>query len=54
MARADVVVIWGTNAASTQVNVMTHALRAPGSRGGDCPPRSASVDCPLGRHGGMR
>lgn len=28
MARADVVTIWGTNAASTQVNVMTHALRA--------------------------
>ncbi len=27
MADADVVVIWGTNAASTQVNVMTHALR---------------------------
>ncbi|MGR8946996.1 MAG: molybdopterin oxidoreductase family protein [Gammaproteobacteria bacterium] len=28
MAKADAVVIWGTNAASTQVNVMTHALRA--------------------------
>jgi anaerobic selenocysteine-containing dehydrogenase len=28
MARADVVVIWGTNAASTQVNVMVHALQA--------------------------
>lgn len=28
MSKADVVVIWGTNAASTQVNVMTHALRA--------------------------
>ncbi len=33
MARADVVVIWGTNAASTQVNVMTHALRARRERG---------------------
>ncbi|WP_197019216.1 molybdopterin-containing oxidoreductase family protein [Thioalkalivibrio sp. HK1] len=28
MARSDLVVIWGTNAASTQVNVMTHALEA--------------------------
>jgi len=28
MACSDVVVLWGTNAASTQVNVMTHALRA--------------------------
>ena len=28
MGVADLVVIWGTNAASTQVNVMTHALRA--------------------------
>jgi len=33
MAKADVVVIWGTNAASTQVNVMTHALRARRDRG---------------------
>jgi anaerobic selenocysteine-containing dehydrogenase len=33
MALADVVVIWGTNAASTQVNVMTHALRARRERG---------------------
>ena len=33
MADADVVVIWGTNAASTQVNVMTHALRARRERG---------------------
>ena len=33
MAAADVVVIWGTNAASTQVNVMTHALRARRERG---------------------
>ncbi len=28
MAHSDLVVIWGTNAASTQVNVMTHALQA--------------------------
>ncbi|MDT2021550.1 molybdopterin oxidoreductase family protein [Methylocella sp. CPCC 101449] len=28
MAKSDCVVIWGTNAVSTQVNVMTHALRA--------------------------
>ena len=33
MAAAEVVVIWGTNAASTQVNVMTHALRARRQRG---------------------
>jgi anaerobic selenocysteine-containing dehydrogenase len=32
MAQADAVVIWGTNAASTQVNVMTHALRAKRER----------------------
>jgi anaerobic selenocysteine-containing dehydrogenase len=28
MAKSDVVVIWGTNAVNTQVNVMTHATRA--------------------------
>lgn len=28
MAKADLVVIWGTNPVSTQVNVMTHATRA--------------------------
>jgi anaerobic selenocysteine-containing dehydrogenase len=28
MAVSDVIVIWGTNAASTQINVMTHALKA--------------------------
>ena len=28
MAKSDVVVIWGTNAAATQVNLMTHATRA--------------------------
>ena len=33
MARSDLVVIWGTNAASTQVNVMTHAIRARKERG---------------------
>ena len=33
MSEADVIVIWGTNAASTQVNVMTHALRARRERG---------------------
>ena len=32
MALADLVIIWGTNAASTQVNVMTHALRAQRNR----------------------
>jgi anaerobic selenocysteine-containing dehydrogenase len=33
MAVSDCVVIWGTNAASTQVNVMTHATRARKERG---------------------
>ncbi|MEO5807217.1 molybdopterin oxidoreductase family protein [Devosia sp.] len=33
MAEADVVVIWGTNAVHTQVNVMTHAMRARKERG---------------------
>lgn len=33
MAVADVVVIWGTNAASTQINVMVHALHARRERG---------------------
>ena len=33
MARADMVVIWGTNAVSTQVNVMTHAVTARRDRG---------------------
>src|SRR5215470_10581949 len=28
MARSDLVIIWGTNAVNTQVNVMTHATRA--------------------------
>ncbi len=33
MAHADVIVIWGTNAAATQINVMTHALEARRARG---------------------
>lgn len=33
MAKSDCVVIWGTNAAATQVNVMTHAVRARKDRG---------------------
>ncbi|CEJ12634.1 Dimethyl sulfoxide reductase DmsA precursor [bacterium YEK0313] len=33
MALADVVVIWGTNAVATQVNVMTHAMKARKDRG---------------------
>lgn len=33
MAKSDCVVIWGTNAVNTQVNVMTHALRARKERG---------------------
>ena len=33
MAESDCVVLWGTNAVVTQVNVMTHAVRARKSRG---------------------
>ena len=33
MAKSDVIVIWGTNPVSTQVNVMTHATRARKERG---------------------
>lgn len=33
MTKSDCVVIWGTNAVSTQVNVMTHAIRARKQRG---------------------
>lgn len=33
IAKADCVVLWGTNAAATQVNVMTHAARARKERG---------------------
>jgi anaerobic selenocysteine-containing dehydrogenase len=40
MAKSDLVVIWGTNAVNTQVNVMTHATRARKERGA----KIASVD----------
>ncbi len=40
MAKSDLVVIWGTNPVSTQVNVMTHAVRARKERGA----RIAAVD----------
>ncbi|WP_054310949.1 molybdopterin oxidoreductase family protein [Mesorhizobium sp. 1M-11] len=33
MSRSDCVVIWGTNAVVTQVNVMTHAIKARKERG---------------------
>ncbi len=33
MAKSDLVVIWGTNAVNTQVNVMTHATRGRKERG---------------------
>ncbi len=33
MGRTDCVVIWGTNAVSTQVNVMTHAIKSRKERG---------------------
>jgi anaerobic selenocysteine-containing dehydrogenase len=33
MAKSDLVVIWGTNPVNTQVNVMTHAVRARKDRG---------------------
>ncbi len=33
MARSDLVVVWGTNAVNTQINVMTHATRARKERG---------------------
>ena len=33
MAKSDCVVIWGTNAVATQVNVMTHAIKARKQRG---------------------
>ena len=33
IAKADCVVIWGTNAVATQVNVMTHAIKARKERG---------------------
>ena len=40
MAKSDLVVIWGTNPVSTQVNVMTHATRARKERGA----RIAAID----------
>jgi anaerobic selenocysteine-containing dehydrogenase len=33
IAKSDVIVLWGTNAVSTQVNLMTHATRARKERG---------------------
>jgi anaerobic selenocysteine-containing dehydrogenase len=33
MAKSDCVVIWGTNPVNTQINVMTHAIRARKERG---------------------
>ena len=33
MEKSDCIVIWGTNAVATQVNVMTHAVRARKARG---------------------
>src|SRR6202166_4363590 len=33
IAKSDLVVIWGTNAVNTQVNLMTHATRARKERG---------------------
>jgi anaerobic selenocysteine-containing dehydrogenase len=40
MAVSDLIVIWGTNPVNTQVNVMTHALRARKERGA----RIAAID----------
>jgi anaerobic selenocysteine-containing dehydrogenase len=40
MAKSDLIIIWGTNAVATQVNVMTHASRARKERGA----RIAAVD----------
>ena len=44
MAESDVIVIWGTNAVSTQVNVMTHATRARKERGAKIVAGSASLE----------
>jgi len=41
MAESDLVVIWGTNAAATQVNLMTHAQRARRRRGA----KIVVIDC---------
>ena len=43
MAKSDLVVIWGTNAVATQVNVMTHAVRARKERGAQDRRRSTSI-----------
>ncbi|MEZ5774308.1 MAG: molybdopterin-dependent oxidoreductase [Hyphomicrobiaceae bacterium] len=40
MAKSDLIVLWGTNPVNTQVNVMTHAMRARKERGA----RIAAVD----------
>ncbi len=40
MVKSDLIVIWGTNPVSTQVNVMTHAARARKERGA----RIAAID----------
>src|SRR5260370_41086830 len=40
MGVSDLIVIWGTNPVNTQVNVMTHAMRARKERGA----RIAAVD----------
>ena len=46
MAKSDCVVIWGTNAVNTQVNVMTHATRARKKRGA----KIVVVDVYMKRH----
>ncbi|MBT4403488.1 MAG: molybdopterin oxidoreductase family protein [Acidiferrobacteraceae bacterium] len=33
MGKSDLIILWGTNAASTQINVMTHTLKARRERG---------------------
>ena len=48
MAKTDLVVIWGTNPVNTQVNVMTHAIRARKERGA----RIVAVDIYQQRHHG--
>ena len=50
MAKSDLVVIWGTNAVNTQVNVMTHAVRARKERGA----KIAVVDIYMNEHDGAR
>ncbi len=50
MARADLIVMWGGNPVSTQVNVMTHITRARKERGA----KLVVVDPVSHRHGGGR